>query len=295
MNAMKNIVLAIVIVMFTIPLEAQSAEGKGARLKLTIDDPKCEKALAGAGAGVLVPFATFFIKEGIGLLKGWLEERAKSYGAVYSATASDFLVKQCGSPKAPSYLPRLTGFDFAYGTISGDYVTSPSVELKATVEMHSEGRQHVFRILPTKLIFNDPVSKRGDKKDLVFTVIFDIPTAYNGNGKSSGTKLASTIPAFEGLKEGRGEIDISGVASDWFPVPQVNPNSAVMNEKFALPFSILVTATETDNGLGPKVYLELSSQLEKNQDKILQIILGEQKPDNNPSGDKKPGDKKPEN
>ncbi len=242
----------------------------GARIKIHELSIDCDDA----AIGFLAPIATFFVEEGVGILKGLLEKRAQEYGASYAATAADQLVKQCGTPSSPSFLTRIKGIDFAYGELSGDYVTNPNVELTANIESFMEGNQSVFRIVPTKINFDRPVAKRGSEKDVVVSYTFDFPTAYNGKGKASGLKLSTVLPAFEGLEKGDGPIDIAGVSSDWFPVPQVSPNSKVVNNELALPFSVLISVTETDKGLGPKIFLELAKQINENKSKIVELVVG---------------------
>lgn len=265
---------------------ASGKDMEGARLEITNVDPslECPVTTKAVGAVFLTPIATFFAETVLGALKDFFEKRSKLYRAVYQATDTNHLLYVCEKDSSgnPIFIVYPKEIKFAYGALNstgnvtfgqpGNYPNR--VELLADIDAIDEGTQHLFRIVPKKLIFQRPVSKKGDDKDLVFSISIEIPTAYNGEGKPAGVKFEKVIPPFEGLSSGQGEIDISGVTSNWFPVPSVHPDIAIEEDGKVLPFSMLVSATETENGIGPKIYTELAEQIDSNKEKIVKIVVG---------------------
>lgn len=271
---MLRILLVVSLFLFpTAHLLAQETKG-GARILLDVVDPVC----ADQALGVFEPLATFFVDEGLGLLTSFFERRAAEFSATYSATTSDFFLKQCGTPQSPGYRSRLNGIAFRHGPLDETDSTNDNVNVEMSVEQFTEGKNTVFRVIPTEINFNKAVAKRGNEKDLLITITFEFPTAYNGTNKASGNSLTTVLPVIEGVTEGS-RIQVQGIASKWLTIPRLDPNNPIVNGEQALPFSLLITVTETDLGIGQKLFLEVASLLDAQRDTIVQLVVGEAQED----------------
>lgn len=285
----RNASLALMLVFTLAFSNAYSATAKVELIKRSVDCP------AGA-AGIVAALAAPLITEGIGFLKEYVKERAESYEALYSATGSSTLAKQCGTTSSLGLHPAIEGFRFGYGdpAKSGDeFFTSSRVLLEANVEyfpvvdiagaLTPVPNPQLLRIVPSKLKFVEPVAKRGKEKDLVFTLTFTFHSAYDAKSKSTTeVKRTVVLPTFEGLVKGT-EWAISDVASHWIPIPMPDPEAGIPTNQAAIPFSIDVSAKETDLGNGAELWMRLSSAIDASAEDlsaaITKAVLGDEEGD----------------
>ena len=274
-----------------------NAEMSAARVAL-IESAGCPSGerIAGTLGPIIGLVAPTVISYGVDYLESFLNEEKNKYGAAYSATVSEEFYLKCGESDGKAvYVPRFKGIEFGYGKVASndsardtildglsteismrfvaDLIYSPST-IRAGEP--SEGMPVLFRVAPTKLIFNKPVSEKGKEKDLVITLNFKFVNSYDAKkGNMISMSKAVVLPTFEDLEAGS-EYELSGISSEWIPVGTIDPDVKTAKNLPFLPFSVEVVGNETEKGKGIIVWSAASKAISDNKDnlkKALQEIL----------------------
>ena len=231
----------------------------GARVTFTNATCPSEKSGLTALAMAVLPAV---IDQGIDFIAELLEKRSTKFSATYSASNSGLLMTNCNELAEPDYQLAVNQIEFGVGPVTGRADTTYPLGFTGTPNMHLTANVKSFgqliRVEPTSFSFNEPTTDAGKKKDVVISLVFRFPlTGVQGAGANSDelTRIV-VLPVFAGVKPGDTISEISGVSSEWIPVPI--PKVAVDAGDHTVPFTVTVTAKETDAGLGEALWLRLS-------------------------------------
>lgn len=118
-----------------------------------------------------------------------------------------------------------------------------------------------FRLIPTKLEFNKPVSAYGKQKDLLLTVSFKFPAAYDVEGKTPGATVSTTLPLYENLIAPVAIQGGSSSSAGWVLVPGTTPGRTLAGAQHVDPVNITIIAKETEKGKGAAILLKVQQAI----------------------------------
>lgn len=186
-----------------------SYAGRAAFTEVTVADA-CKPA---AVAPILVALLPVLVNQGLSFLQKMAADKAASYEASVSASTANIFWVNCGTTPTPDLQPRVSGVRFGYGPVSGTASADIAVRYKTLgftgkPKLYVEGRfdyveakapgaaaanktnvaTSYARFVPTTLEYNETLAKSGTQKDVLVTLSFNFPSAYQAaTAKQSGT------------------------------------------------------------------------------------------------------------
>jgi len=253
--------------------EAPTHPMMATRLHLIESDDPCTDEAVGAIALALLPAV---LNQGLSYIQDLLKSAAEKYSAQYTASQSTIFYTHCQG----KLIPRIKGFMFGYGPVGGapktpdlnpkysqlGFIDEPDVYLEVDLTYGSEDAGKgltaaYFRMIPRTLEFKQPVAAHGTEKDVLFTVSFTFPTAYNGEGKPPGASTAAVLPLYENVVAPYSTAGGETSASGWALIPGTPPGRTLAGGQKVSPVNIVVTANETDKGKGAAILLKVGQAI----------------------------------
>lgn len=286
---MRNLMAVLLVGLMSCTTSAQYTEGSAyaARVRLSDSSADCPEGQRGLFLTLAAAVLPKLLDQGFLLIDAHLKKIAAEYTTTYGAQAADVFYLQCKNEEGEPYLiPRFSNVEFGYGPVSGSgkpederfakmgFTGRPSVYVNLEIIHMGDLSGRVIHLEVNDFVFNNPVAKRGNNKDLVLSLAFSFPTAVSSRGGTKGVTSNTVLPPIENLSPGIA-ISTNSISSDWIVMPEIEASELQQPNTGVLPFSVQITASETDRGSGSALWLHLAKAVSDSKSALSEVILEE--------------------